>query len=86
MVIWDFCVFQVPTLLRSIQNTDILSLRQQTQFVWDTYFASVDKIVTATLEVRIFLNKDHRGQFFCEKTNLMIFSLKGNAALKGIAL
>lgn len=44
-------LFQVPTLLRSVQNMEILSLRQQTQFVWDTYFSSVDKIVTTTLEV-----------------------------------
>ena len=51
--------FQVPTLLRSITNEEILSLRQQTQFLWDTYFASVDKIVTATLEVIMYSTLNH---------------------------
>lgn len=32
--------------------TRVLALRQQTQFLWDTYFSSVEKIVHTTLEVR----------------------------------
>lgn len=43
---------QVPDILRSIPNTRVHVLRQQTQVLYDTYFASVEKIVYTTLEVR----------------------------------
>lgn len=32
--------------------TRVLTMRQQTQFLWDTYFSSVEKIIHTTLEVR----------------------------------
>ena len=37
--------------MRSIPHSEILLLRQQTQLLWETYFSSLDKIVTTTLEV-----------------------------------
>ena len=45
-------VSQIPTTVRSIHQDKILSLRQQTQFLWEAYFSSVEKIVLTTLEVR----------------------------------
>jgi len=44
---------QIPTTVRSIHQDKILSLRQQTQFLWDAYFSSVAKIVLTTLEVSL---------------------------------
>uniref|UniRef100_UPI00358E2B99 exostosin-1-like n=1 Tax=Myxine glutinosa TaxID=7769 RepID=UPI00358E2B99 len=44
-------LLQIPSLVRSFDNDQILSIRQQTQMLWDTYFSSVDKIVTTTLEI-----------------------------------
>lgn len=44
-------LLQVPDVVRSIQPTQILALRQQTQILWDQYFSSVEKIVSVTLEV-----------------------------------
>ena len=45
---------QVPSLVRSVGSDVVLLMRQQTQFLWDTYFSSVEKIVTTTLEARMF--------------------------------
>lgn len=47
-------LFQIPSTVRSIHQDKILSLRQQTQFLWEAYFNSVEKIVLTTLEVRFF--------------------------------
>ncbi|XP_070533963.1 exostosin-1-like [Ptychodera flava] len=44
-------LLQVPSIVRSVSNHEIMSLRQQTQFLWETYFSSVDKIVMTTLEI-----------------------------------
>ncbi|KAM9807296.1 exostosin-1b-like isoform 2-T2 [Syngnathus typhle] len=44
-------LLQVPSTLRSIHQEKILSLRQYTQFFWEAYFNSVDKIVWTTLEI-----------------------------------
>ncbi|XP_037119124.1 exostosin-1b [Syngnathus acus] len=44
-------LLQVPTTVRSIHQDKILSLRQQTQFLWEAYFSSVEKIVLTTLEI-----------------------------------
>ncbi|XP_052763303.1 exostosin-1b-like [Mya arenaria] len=44
-------LFQVPSIVRSVAHSELLALRQQTQFLWDTYFSSVDKIVSSTLEI-----------------------------------
>lgn len=42
---------QIPSTVRSIHQDKILALRQQTQFLWEAYFSSVEKIVLTTLEV-----------------------------------
>uniref|UniRef100_A0A8C4PZH3 N-acetylglucosaminyl-proteoglycan 4-beta-glucuronosyltransferase n=1 Tax=Eptatretus burgeri TaxID=7764 RepID=A0A8C4PZH3_EPTBU len=44
-------LLQIPSLVRSFDNDQILSIRQQTQMLWETYFSSVDKIVTTTFEI-----------------------------------
>ncbi|XP_043922995.1 exostosin-1 [Protopterus annectens] len=50
-------LLQIPSTVRSIHHDKILALRQQTQFLWEAYFSSVEKIVLTTLEIiqdRIF--------------------------------
>ncbi|XP_076083727.1 exostosin-1b-like [Mytilus galloprovincialis] len=44
-------LFQVPSIVRSLSVPEILALKQQTQFLWETYFSSVDKIVNTVLQV-----------------------------------
>jgi len=44
---------QVPSLVRAVGSDVILLMRQQTQFLWQTYFSSVEKIVGTTLEARM---------------------------------
>ncbi|KAF5889919.1 exostosin-1a isoform X1, partial [Clarias magur] len=44
-------LLQIPSTIRSIHQDKILSLRQQTQFLWEAYFSSVEKIVLTTLEI-----------------------------------
>ncbi|XP_047583515.1 exostosin-like 1 [Lutra lutra] len=49
--------FQVLAALREMPATRVLALRQQTQFLWDAYFSSVEKVIHTTLEIiqdRIF--------------------------------
>lgn len=46
---------QVASIVRSVSQVDVLAMRQQTQFLWDTYFSSIEKIVETTLEVSILL-------------------------------
>ncbi|NXW09944.1 EXT1C protein, partial [Fregetta grallaria] len=42
---------QVPSAVRCIHSERVLAFQQQTQFLWDAYFSSVDKIVHTTLEI-----------------------------------
>ncbi|KAK1171808.1 exostosin-1-like [Acipenser oxyrinchus oxyrinchus] len=44
-------LLQIPSITRSVDYDKILALRQQTQFLWDAYFSSVEKIVLTTLEI-----------------------------------
>ncbi|XP_034017471.1 exostosin-1 [Thalassophryne amazonica] len=44
-------LLQVPSITRSVGRDRILTLRQQTQFLWNAYFSSVAKIVLTTLEI-----------------------------------
>ncbi|KAL0963327.1 hypothetical protein UPYG_G00304710 [Umbra pygmaea] len=44
-------LLQIPSTVRSIHQDKILSLRQQTQFLWEAYFSSVETIVLTTLEI-----------------------------------
>ena len=48
-------LLQVPHLVRSIPPEQLLSMRLQTQFIWDTYLSSVEKIIMTTIEVEFFL-------------------------------
>lgn len=51
LVVDERQLLQLPYLLRGISATKVLSLRLYTQFMWDTYFSSVRKIIMTTLEV-----------------------------------
>lgn len=42
---------QVLAALQEMDPARVLALRQQTQFLWDAYFSSVEKVVHATLEI-----------------------------------
>lgn len=42
----------MPDIVRSITNMQILKLRQQTQFLWERYFSSIEKIIFTTFEVK----------------------------------
>ncbi|NXV96672.1 EXT1C protein, partial [Calonectris borealis] len=44
-------LLQIPSAVRCIHPERVLAFRQQTQFLWDAYFSSVDKIVHTTLEI-----------------------------------
>ncbi|XP_026868085.2 exostosin-1a [Electrophorus electricus] len=44
-------LLQIPSTVHTIHQDKILSLRQQTQFLWEAYFSSVEKIVLTTLEI-----------------------------------
>ena len=48
-------LLQVPHIVRSIPPEQLLSMRLQTQFIWDTYLSSVEKIIMTTIEVEFFL-------------------------------
>ncbi|XP_076437900.1 exostosin-1a-like [Babylonia areolata] len=53
VVVWgdERLLLQVPSIVRSMSEKRLLDMRQQTQFLWDTYFSSVEKIVASTLEL-----------------------------------
>ncbi|XP_072357134.1 exostosin-1-like isoform X1 [Scyliorhinus torazame] len=62
-------LLQLPSTVRSIDNDKILAFRQHTQFLWDAYFSSVEKIVSTTLEIikdRIFTHVS-RNKFMWNK-------------------
>ncbi|XP_065600625.1 exostosin-like 1 isoform X1 [Cyrtonyx montezumae] len=44
-------LLQIPSTVRCIRPERVLAFQQQTQFLWDAYFSSVDKIVHTTLEI-----------------------------------
>ncbi|XP_071114618.1 exostosin-1b-like [Haliotis cracherodii] len=53
VVIWgdERLLLQMPSIVRSITEPEIMKLRQQTQFIWEAYFSSVDKIIGTVLEI-----------------------------------
>ncbi|KAL8607673.1 hypothetical protein ACOMHN_039347 [Nucella lapillus] len=53
VVVWgdERLLLQMPSIVRSISDQRLLDMRQQTQFLWDTYFSSVEKIVASSLEL-----------------------------------
>ncbi|KFV75128.1 Exostosin-1c, partial [Dryobates pubescens] len=46
----EMLLLQIPSIVRCIHPERVLAFQQQTQFLWDAYFSSVDKIVHTTLE------------------------------------
>lgn len=44
-------LLQVPHVVRSVGRSRVLAMRQHTQFLWETYFSSLEKIITSTLEI-----------------------------------
>nr|XP_045006156.1 exostosin-like 1 isoform X2 [Jaculus jaculus] len=42
---------QVLAAIREMSPARVLALRQQTQFLWDAYFSSVEKVILTTLEI-----------------------------------
>lgn len=66
-------LFQIPSTVRSIHQDKILWLKQQTQFLWEAYFNSVEKIVLTTLEVLA-----HTCTCLCILSEHSVFSLQYN--------
>ncbi|XP_060114087.1 exostosin-like 1 [Heteronotia binoei] len=59
-------LLQIPSTVRCLPSDKILAFQQQTQFLWEAYFSSVEKIVQTTLEIikdRIF-HQVSRPRFF----------------------
>nr|CAB3244012.1 exostosin-1-like [Phallusia mammillata] len=51
-LVWDErLLLQVPNTLRDICDETIMEYRQQSQFLWNTYFSSVENMVQTTLEI-----------------------------------
>ncbi|CAG0882058.1 unnamed protein product, partial [Darwinula stevensoni] len=44
-------LLQVPQIIRSLSQEKILAMRQQTQFLWERYFSSMESIVMTTLKI-----------------------------------
>ncbi|XP_062818218.1 exostosin-like 1 [Anolis carolinensis] len=58
-------LLQIPSTVRCLHSDKILAFQQQTQFLWEAYFSSVEKIVHTTLEIikdRIF-HRESRPRF-----------------------
>lgn len=46
---------ELPSIVRSYSKEQILAMKQQTLFLWEAYFSSVEKIILTTLEVTSFI-------------------------------
>lgn len=51
IVAYDRLPLQVLAALQEMSPARVLALRQQTQFLWDAYFSSVEKVIWTTLEI-----------------------------------
>ncbi|XP_068934930.1 exostosin-like 1 isoform X2 [Petaurus breviceps papuanus] len=51
-------LLQIKSALQRLTPARVLALRQQTQFLWDAYFSSVEKIVHTTLEILVLWSND----------------------------
>ncbi|KYO25734.1 exostosin-like 1 [Alligator mississippiensis] len=59
-------LLQIPSTVRCIHRDKVLAFQQHTQFLWEAYFSSVEKIVQTTLEIikdRVF-RRQSRPKFF----------------------
>lgn len=66
-------LLQIPDIVRSVSNTKILKLRQQTQFLWERYFSSIEKVIFTVFEAsgkKLFIEL-----FFCFLIVKFIFFL-----------
>jgi hypothetical protein len=72
-------MLQIPSTIRSIHQDKILALRQQTQFLWEAYFSSVEKTVLTTLEVSktIWLTILNNGPLFLYMTSVLLLLMCG---------
>ena len=52
-VIWadERLLLQIPHILRDISDEQIFRMKRQTQFLWDQYFSSIEKIIHTTFEI-----------------------------------
>ena len=51
IVLDESLLLQLPNILRGIKLDHVLSMKQQTIFVWKNYFSSVSQVIHTTLEV-----------------------------------
>ncbi|XP_039258887.2 exostosin-1b-like [Styela clava] len=52
MIPWEErLLLQVPSMIREIDMDSIMLMKQQSQFLWNTYFSTVSNIVQTTLEI-----------------------------------
>ncbi|XP_015340959.1 exostosin-like 1 isoform X1 [Marmota marmota marmota] len=51
IIVDDRLPLQVLSALQEMSPARVLALRQQTQFLWDAYFSSVEKVIWTTLEI-----------------------------------
>lgn len=51
IIIDERLILQIPSIVRSYSNEEILARRQQTLFVWQNYFSSIQNVVSTTIEV-----------------------------------
>ncbi|PNJ20618.1 EXTL1 isoform 2 [Pongo abelii] len=49
---------QVLAALQEMSPARVLALRQQTQFLWDAYFSSVEKVIHTTLEILVLWSNE----------------------------
>jgi glucuronyl/N-acetylglucosaminyl transferase EXT1 len=62
LVIDERRVLQLPMILNEVSSDDIFKMRIQTDFLWEAYFSSVQKIVDTTLEVICDRVKPHQAR------------------------
>ncbi len=51
LVVDERHLLQVPHLMRSVPTHQLLAMRMHTQFLWEAYFSSLEKIIFTTFEV-----------------------------------
>ncbi|KAJ6663375.1 hypothetical protein lerEdw1_009454 [Lerista edwardsae] len=54
-------LLQIPSTVRCLHSDKILAFQQQTQFLWEAYFSSVEKIVQTTLEIGYSIKSPAQG-------------------------
>lgn len=80
-------MLQVPYILRRTSSSSILQLRLNTQFVWESYFSSLHKIIMTTFKVHIISQQGYHstgnnGHLYCHY-RLLVIVLKFNLIIYG---